>query len=47
MHTVTCPYCGTVQQLPASSTTCRNKDCKAQLSIDSDGKIKSSKPGKK
>ncbi len=47
MHTITCPYCGTVQQLPACSTTCKNSQCKAKLSIDSKGNIVSSKPGKK
>ena len=48
MHTVTCPHCGTVQQVCAGTgTTCKNRDCKATLHIGSDGTIKSSKPGKK
>ena len=45
--TVICPYCGTVISTSCGcSTTCRNPNCKAQISIDSNGNIKNSKPGK-
>lgn len=46
--TITCPYCRmTFTATCGTGTTCRNPECKAKISIDSNGKIKSNKPGKK
>ena len=45
---VQCPYCKTIfNATPGCGTTCKNSDCRAQISVGSDGKIKSSKPPKK
>ncbi len=46
--TIQCPHCGTVFQASCgSSTICRNPECKAQISVDGQGNIRSSKPNKK
>lgn len=45
-YTVKCPYCHTVKSVTQNSGThCSN--CGATLNIDNNGRIKSSKPGKK
>lgn len=48
MVTVRCPYCGTVFTTTINNAAiCKNRDCKATLHIDANGKIRRSEPPKK
>lgn len=45
---VKCPYCNTVFSTTINTqTTCRNRNCKAILHIDNNGKIRRSEPPKR
>ena len=45
---VKCPYCKTIFTAGCGNqVTCRNRDCKATLHIDSNGKIRRSEPPKR
>lgn len=46
--TITCPFCKTIFTASRGvSTTCRNSECKASISVDSNGNIRKATPKKK